>query len=90
VKNHLEYLLDTNVLSEPVRPLPNLNVLSKLTRYRDKVATATVVWHELLFGCQRLPTSRKRTRLEDYLSAVYPSACLRWWIRYRLIHPPLT
>lgn len=31
------------------------------------MAIASVVWHELLFGCERLPASRKRRAIEDYL-----------------------
>ena len=26
----LRYLLDTNIISEPVRPIPNANVMTKL------------------------------------------------------------
>jgi tRNA(fMet)-specific endonuclease VapC len=63
----LRFLLDTNILSEPIRPKPNQNVLDKLDEHQDEIATATIVWHELLFGCQRLPISRKREKLEQYL-----------------------
>ncbi|WP_069472794.1 PIN domain-containing protein [Candidatus Marithrix sp. Canyon 246] len=63
----LKYLLDTNVLSEPIRPKPNQQILNKLEQHQDELATATLVWHELLFGCQRLPVSRKRKILEQYL-----------------------
>ena len=31
------------------------------------MAIAAPVWHELLFGLQRLPPSAKRTRIEGYL-----------------------
>ncbi|RKZ81982.1 MAG: VapC toxin family PIN domain ribonuclease [Candidatus Parabeggiatoa sp. nov. 1] len=63
----LKFLLDTNILSEPIRPEPNQYVLDKLEKHQDEIATATIVWHELLFGCQRLPISRKREKLEQYL-----------------------
>jgi tRNA(fMet)-specific endonuclease VapC len=29
-----------------------------------------VVWHELLFGCYRLPHSAKRSAIEEYLNEV--------------------
>jgi len=35
-----------------------------------KIATATLVIHELLFGCFRLPLSKKRQDLEDYVNNV--------------------
>lgn len=63
----LRFLLDTNVLSEPVRPFPHHGVLQKLREHREEIATASLVWHELLFGCERLPPSRKRTAIESYL-----------------------
>ncbi|HET9226898.1 MAG TPA: type II toxin-antitoxin system VapC family toxin [Thermoanaerobaculia bacterium] len=63
----LRYLLDTNTISEPARPLPNRRLLEKLEANADALAIASPVWHELLFGLQRLPASAKRTRIEGYL-----------------------
>ena len=63
----LRFLLDTNVLSEPVRPVPHVRVLSKLRDHAGEIATGAPVWHELVFGCKRLPTSRKREAIETYL-----------------------
>jgi tRNA(fMet)-specific endonuclease VapC len=63
----LLYLLDTNVLSEPVKPMPNLGVMRLLEAHRAEIATAAPVWNELLFGCFRLPASKRRTVLEEYL-----------------------
>ncbi|BAZ50968.1 PilT domain-containing protein [Nostoc sp. NIES-4103] len=67
---NLRFLLDTNILSEPLRPLPNTNVLEMLRRHENEIATATVVYHELLFGCYRLPESRKRQTIEKYLQEI--------------------
>ncbi|AFZ38301.1 PilT protein domain protein (plasmid) [Stanieria cyanosphaera PCC 7437] len=66
----LRYLLDTNVLSEPLRPKPNTSVMEMLRLHDGEVATATIVWHELIFGCQRLPESKKRRSIETYLKEV--------------------
>ncbi len=65
-----KYLLDTNILSEPLRPVPNPGILNRLKRHQDQLATAAVVWHELLFGCYRLPVSAKRAAIENYLFQV--------------------
>ncbi|HXV59181.1 MAG TPA: type II toxin-antitoxin system VapC family toxin [Vicinamibacteria bacterium] len=67
---NLSYLLDTNVLSEPVKPTPNPGVQRKLAENEECVAIASLVWHELLFGCYRLPASHRRTMLERYLRDV--------------------
>lgn len=66
----LVYLLDTNILSEPLLPSPNRRVLMMLERHQQTIATAAPVWHELVFGCQRLPASLKRRAIERYLYEV--------------------
>jgi tRNA(fMet)-specific endonuclease VapC len=62
-----QFLLDTNILSEPLRPAPNPRVMESLVRSSGLTATATVVFHEMLYGCYRLPNSRKRQAIEAYL-----------------------
>jgi len=66
----VRYLLDTNVLSEPLRPAPQPKVIEHLRQHQDELSTASIVWHELWFGCQRLPDSAKRQAIEDYLTRV--------------------
>jgi len=66
----MKYLLDTNVLSEAVKAEPDRKVMAMLERHQDEIATAAPVWHELLFGCLRLPVSRKRDIIETYLENV--------------------
>jgi len=62
-----QYLLDTNTLSEPARPIPNANVLHKLEVCQLEIVTASIVVHELIYGCLRLPESRKREVLWNYI-----------------------
>ena len=66
----LRFLLDTNILSEPTKPRPHPVVLRRIAAHETEIATAAPVWHELLFGCGRLPPSRRRRRLEEYLHTV--------------------
>lgn len=66
----LRYLVDTTVLSEPLRPLPNKGILRSLEKHQAEIATATPVWHELAFGAHRLPSSPKRRVIERYLYEV--------------------
>ncbi len=70
----LKYLLDTNVVSEPLRPKPRRGVLRKLRRHEEEIAIPSLVWHELLFGVARLPASRKREVIERYLEEVVLSS----------------
>ena len=66
----LKYLLDTNIISNPLRPQPSLGVLSNLKQYGQAVAIATVVWHELLYGLHRLPPSARKKAIAQYLDQV--------------------
>jgi len=66
----MKYLLDTNILSEPIKSQPNQGVLTLLQKHYNRVATASIVWHELNFGLQRLAPSRKKDNLSVYLNEV--------------------
>ena len=66
----LRYLLDTNVISEATRPSPNPNIVRKLTEHQREIATAAVVFHELLYGCLRLVESQKRQFLLEYINQI--------------------
>jgi tRNA(fMet)-specific endonuclease VapC len=65
------FLLDTNIISEINKKIPNQFLVEKMNRYRGEVATASTVIHELLYGCLRLPPeSSKRAYLEDYIAQI--------------------
>lgn len=70
----LKYLLDTNVVSEPLRPKPKHTVIRRLSRHEDEIAISSVVWHELRFGADRLPPSRRRDAIVRYLDDVVLAA----------------
>ena len=65
---NIKYLLDTNIISNCMRPVPNPKVLERLRRNQLQICTATVVIHELLYGCFRLPKSKKRSFFEQYIN----------------------
>jgi tRNA(fMet)-specific endonuclease VapC len=66
----LRFLLDTNILAEPLRPKPNEQTLEHLKRHEHEIAIASVAWHEMHFGCYRLPPSARRSAIEAYLTQV--------------------
>lgn len=66
----MKYLLDTNTVSEPLRPRPSAGVVRRLRDYEGEVAVPAPVWHELRFGCSRLPPSRRREVIERYIEDV--------------------
>lgn len=67
---NLKYLLDTNIVSEPLRPKSRDGVLRKLRRHEEEIAISSIVWHELRFGVDRLPSSPRRNAIERYLEDV--------------------
>ena len=89
----LRFLLDTNILAEPLRPKPNDLILDHLERHEEEIAIASVVWHEMWFGCYRLPISARRAAIEAYLTQVvapgipvlpYDREAAAWHARERL------
>ena len=66
----LRYLLDTSTVSSPVSKKPNPNIVAQLDQHGHECAIAAPVWHELTYGCRRLPQGKRRRALEKYLHDV--------------------
>jgi predicted nucleic acid-binding protein len=64
----VSFLLDTNVLSEPVKERPNSGVLAWLTKVNeDQVFVSVVTITELRYGVERLAIGKRRERLVGWL-----------------------
>lgn len=64
----MNYLLDTNVLSEWVKPNPHPGVVSWLANAdEDRVFISVITLAELRNGIERLSLGRRRERLEEWL-----------------------
>src|SRR5262249_44711514 len=58
----MSFLLDTNVISEPMRARPNPGVLDLLARVdEDRVFLSVVTIAELRYGIERLAAGKPRT-----------------------------
>jgi tRNA(fMet)-specific endonuclease VapC len=66
----LRYLLDTSIVSSPISKMPDPAILKRLDKYGPECAIAAPVWHELTYGCRRLPKGKRRTAIEAYLRDV--------------------
>jgi len=83
----VRYLLDTNIVSAPMSKEPNPEILKRLEAHGHECAIAAPVWHELTYGCHRLPRGKRRAALETYLQDVvlasfpvlaYDETAARW------------
>lgn len=58
--------------------------MRNLECHQTELAISSIVWHELLVGCYRLPASAKRSAIEKFLKAVvlpilpYDAAAAEW------------
>lgn len=64
----MPFLLDTNVVSETMRPAPDPHVLAWLERQAPRdIYLAAMTIGELVRGARRLATGARRDRLESWL-----------------------
>ncbi len=69
----MSFLLDTNVVSEWVRPQPNPAVIAWLDEVdEDRVFLSVITLTELRYGIERLAPGKRRQRLEDWLEQELP------------------
>lgn len=67
------FLLDTNAVSEWVKPRPNPGLIAWMEATdEDRVFLSVISLAELRYGVERLPAGRRRTRLEQWLEQELP------------------
>ena len=70
------YLLDTNIISQVVKPEPKTSVLSNLELHAGTCAISSVTWFELLNGVSLLADGAKKEKLHafliDYVQPSFP------------------
>ena len=70
----MSFLLDTNVVSEWVRPQPDRNVISWLAEVdEDRVFISVISFAEIRRGVEMLPAGRRRERLAAWLAEELPA-----------------
>jgi tRNA(fMet)-specific endonuclease VapC len=83
----VRFLLDTSIVSSPISKLPDPRILKHLDAHGHECAIAAPVWHELTYGCQRVPQGKRRAAIQTYLEDVvlasfpvlgYDAAAARW------------
>lgn len=66
----MKYLLDTNVISEPLKRQPSGSVLRRMTEQGHLCALCAPVWHELARGIARQPHPDRRRYLEELRATI--------------------
>ena len=88
------YLLDTNVVSETMRSVPDARVVTFLAEH-DDLWLSSIVVHELEYGVRRLAQGRRRSGLEadllrfttEYEDRILPldRVGAEWAARFRVL-----
>ncbi len=69
----MNFLLDTNLVSEWTRPRPNRGVIEWLAQAdEDRVFISVITLAELRHGVDRLPVGKRRSQLDEWLRAALP------------------
>jgi predicted nucleic acid-binding protein len=70
----VNFLLDTNVVSEWTKPRPDPGVVTWLAEAdEDRIFLSVVTLAELRHGIERMPTGARRNRLDAWLTEEVPS-----------------
>lgn len=59
------YLLDTNVISEFTKKIPNEHALERYYANETRCAIPAVVWQELIYGLEKMPEDKRRCIVAD-------------------------
>jgi predicted nucleic acid-binding protein len=69
----MSFLLDTNAVSEWVRPRPNPGLIGWMeSTDEDRVYVSVITLAELRYGAERLAAGARRRRLEEWLGQELP------------------
>ena len=81
------YVVDTNIVSLPTAPIPDVKAIERLARIEEVSFVAAPSLSELRWGVLRLPSGARRDGLMEYLDgfidrcagvAVYDEAAAEW------------
>jgi len=69
----MNFLLDTNAVSEWVKPRPNVGLIRWMeSADEDRVFLSVISLAELRYGVERMPAGARRSRLEQWLRDELP------------------
>ena len=68
IEEEPHYLLDSNIVSEIIKPEPDFNVISKIAEHNSDCAICSPVWQEILFGLYRMPDGMNKKYLGNFIN----------------------
>ena len=66
----MKYLLDTNILSEPIKKIPDTKVMKFLEKEDGNFCICAPVLHEIEYGIELLEASRRKLIFQEYLEEI--------------------
>ncbi len=66
----MNYVVDTNVVSELMRPQPSENVIDWFCDHEGQVWLTSITVKELYFGMLRLPEGKRKERLRQAITSI--------------------
>lgn len=66
----MKFLLDTNIISELMKPAPNQQVLDWLNKQSD-LYISSITQAELLYGVFRMPDGKRKTQFLEQLTLMF-------------------
>ena len=64
----VNYLVDTDVLSESTKPKPNDKIIGWLKAHQSDLYVSAITIGEIRFGIDKLPNGKRRKALQDWLT----------------------
>jgi tRNA(fMet)-specific endonuclease VapC len=60
-------MLDTNAISEPLKPAPSAGFIEKVRANKGRLVMAVTTWHEVLYGLLRMPKGKRKDTVKSWL-----------------------
>ena len=64
------YLLDTNVISEMTKRIPNSAMVEKMNENDGLCAICSTVWQESIYGLNLLPDGKRKQMISEVIDAI--------------------
>jgi len=66
----MNYLIDTNVCSEPAKPTPDPHVVAWMRRHEGSLYVSSITIGEIRRGIERLAEGKRKARLQVWLQSI--------------------